>query len=42
MIAIQVLAAKYINAPVDHASLTKLMTGVLVFDALRAKKVTLD
>ena len=38
----QVLAAKDIDAPVEQASLTKLMTGYLVFDALRAKKVTLD
>ena len=34
--------AKDIDAPVEQASLTKLMTGYLVFDALRAKKVTLD
>ena len=38
----QVLAAKDIDAPVEQASLTKLMTGYLVFDALRAKKVTLQ
>jgi D-alanyl-D-alanine carboxypeptidase (penicillin-binding protein 5/6) len=38
----QVLAAKDIDAPVEQASLTKLMTAYLVFDALRAKKVTLD
>ena len=38
----QVLAAKDIDAPVEQASLTKLMTGYLVFDALRAKKVTLE
>ena len=38
----QVLAAKDIDAPVEQASLTKLMTGYLVFDALRAKKITLD
>lgn len=37
----QVLAAKDIDAPVEQASLTKLATGYLVFDALRAKKVTL-
>ena len=38
----QVLAAKDIDAPVEQASPTKLMTGYLVFDALRAKKVALD
>lgn len=38
----QVLASKDIDAPVEQASLTKLMTGYLVFDALRAKKVTLE
>jgi len=38
----QVLGAKDIDAPIEQASLTKLMTGYLVFDALRAKKVTLD
>ncbi|OJX34338.1 MAG: peptidase [Burkholderiales bacterium 68-12] len=38
----QVLAGKDIDAPVEPASLTKLMTGYLVFDALRAKKITLD
>lgn len=38
----QVLAAKDIDAPVEQASLTKLMTGYLVFDALRAKKITLE
>ena len=38
----QILAAKDIDAPVEQASLTKLMTAYLVFDALRAKKVTLD
>ncbi|MBN9426921.1 MAG: potassium-transporting ATPase subunit A, partial [Burkholderiales bacterium] len=31
-----------IDAPVEQASLTKLMTGYLVFDALRAKKITLE
>ena len=36
----QILAAKDIDAPVEQASLTKLMTGYLVFDALRAKKST--
>ena len=38
----QVLAAKDIDAPVEQASLTKLMTGYLVFDALRARKVSLE
>ncbi len=38
----QVLAAKDVDAPVEQASLTKLMTAYLVFDALRAKKVTLE
>ena len=38
----QVLATKDIDAPVEQASLTKLMTGYLVFDALRAKKITLE
>lgn len=38
----QVLATKDIDAPVEQASLTKLMTGYLVFDALRAKKITLQ
>ncbi|WOI46619.1 D-alanyl-D-alanine carboxypeptidase family protein [Acidovorax sp. BLS4] len=38
----QVLAAKDIDTPVEQASLTKLMTGYLVFDALRAKKITLE
>ena len=38
----QVLAAKDIDAPVEQASLTKLMTAYLVFDALRAKKLTLE
>ncbi|GAA4005219.1 D-alanyl-D-alanine carboxypeptidase family protein [Comamonas faecalis] len=38
----QVLATKDIDAPVEQASLTKLMTGYLVFDALRAKKISLE
>ncbi len=38
----QVLAAKDADVPVEPASLTKLMTAYLVFDALRAKKITLD
>lgn len=38
----QVLAAKDIDTPVEPASLTKLMTAYLVFDALRAKKIDLQ
>ena len=38
----QVLAGKDIDSPVEPASLTKLMTAYLVFDALRAKKISLD
>ena len=37
----QILAAKDIDAPLEPASLTKLMTEYLVFDALRAKKIDL-
>ena len=37
----QVLASKDADAPVEPASLTKLMTAYLVFDALKAKKITL-
>lgn len=37
----QLLAAKDIDSPVEPASLTKLMTQYLVFDALRAKKIDL-
>ena len=37
----QILAAKDIDTPVEPASLTKLMTEYLVFDALRAKKIDL-
>jgi len=37
----QILAGQDIDAPVEPASLTKLMTAYLVFDALRAKKLTL-
>ncbi len=37
----QVLASQEIDAPVEPASLTKLMTAYLVFDALKAKKLTL-
>ena len=36
----QILAAKDIDLPIEPASLTKLMTEYLVFDALRAKKLT--
>ena len=35
----QILAAKDIDSPVEPASLTKLMTEYLVFDALRSKKI---
>jgi D-alanyl-D-alanine carboxypeptidase (penicillin-binding protein 5/6) len=35
----QILGAKNIDSPVEPASLTKLMTAYLVFDALRAKKI---
>ena len=38
----QVLAAKDPEAPVEQASLTKLMTAYVVFDALRAKKISLE
>jgi len=38
----QVLAAKDADQPVEPASLTKLMTAYLVFDALRAKRLTLE
>ncbi len=37
----QILAEKDIDAPVEPASLTKLMTAYLVFDALRSKKIDL-
>jgi D-alanyl-D-alanine carboxypeptidase (penicillin-binding protein 5/6) len=37
----QILATKNIDAPVEPASLTKLMTAYLVFDALRVKKLNL-
>jgi serine-type D-Ala-D-Ala carboxypeptidase (penicillin-binding protein 5/6) len=42
MTANQVLAAKDTDMAVEPASLTKLMTAYLVFDALRAKKLTLQ
>jgi serine-type D-Ala-D-Ala carboxypeptidase (penicillin-binding protein 5/6) len=38
----QILAAKDIDSPVEPASLTKLMTQYLVFDALRARKIDLQ
>ncbi len=34
----QVLASKDVDAQIEPASLTKLMTGYLVFDALRTQK----
>ena len=37
----QILASKNIDAPIEPASLTKLMTAYLVFDALKAKKIDL-
>jgi serine-type D-Ala-D-Ala carboxypeptidase (penicillin-binding protein 5/6) len=37
----QVLAQKDADSPVEPASLTKLMSAYLVFDALRAKKIDL-
>jgi D-alanyl-D-alanine carboxypeptidase (penicillin-binding protein 5/6) len=37
----QILASRNIDAPVEPASLTKLMSAYIVFDALRAKKVDL-
>jgi D-alanyl-D-alanine carboxypeptidase (penicillin-binding protein 5/6) len=37
----QVLAEKDADSPVEPASLTKLMSAYLVFDALRAKKIDL-
>jgi D-alanyl-D-alanine carboxypeptidase (penicillin-binding protein 5/6) len=38
----QILAQKDIDSPVEPASLTKLMTAYLVFDALRNKKISLQ
>lgn len=38
----QMLAARDIDSPVEPASLTKLMTQYLVFDALRAGKIKLQ
>lgn len=37
----QILAQKDIDTPVEPASLTKLMTAYLVFDAVRTKKIDL-
>ena len=37
----QMLAEKDVDSPVEQASLTKLMTAYLVFDALRSKKIDL-
>ena len=37
----QMLAGREIDSPVEPASLTKLMTQYLVFDALRSKKIDL-
>lgn len=39
--ASQTLAGRDIDAPMEPASLTKLMSAYLVFDALRAKKIDL-
>ncbi|MDE2047803.1 MAG: D-alanyl-D-alanine carboxypeptidase [Betaproteobacteria bacterium] len=38
----QVLASKDMDAPVEPASLTKLMTAYLVFDALKTKRINGD
>ena len=38
----QILAARDIDAPVEPASLTKLMTGYLVFQAVKSRKIALD
>jgi len=38
----QILAAQNIDAPLEPASLTKLMSAYLVFDALKAKKLSLQ
>ena len=37
----QILASKDIDSPLEPASLTKLMTAYVVFDALRSKKIDL-
>jgi serine-type D-Ala-D-Ala carboxypeptidase (penicillin-binding protein 5/6) len=38
----QMLGQKDIDSPVEPGSLTKLMSAYLVFDALKAKKITLE
>lgn len=38
----QVLASKSADMPIEPASLTKLMTAYIVFDALKSKKITLQ
>ena len=38
----QILASRDIDSPVEPASLTKLMSAYLVFDALKSKKITLQ
>jgi serine-type D-Ala-D-Ala carboxypeptidase (penicillin-binding protein 5/6) len=38
----QILVEKDADKPIEPASLTKLMTAYIVFDALRAKRITLD
>lgn len=38
----QVLAGREIDTPVEPASLTKLMTAYLVFDAVKSRKLTLS
>lgn len=38
----QVLAAKDMDTPMEPASLTKLMTAYVVFDALKQHRITLD
>src|SRR3954465_6604920 len=38
----QTLAERNADAPIDPASLTKLMTAYIVFQALREKKLTLE
>lgn len=42
MTANQLLASKDIDSAVEQASLTKLMTAYLVFEALRSKKIDLN
>ncbi len=38
----QILVQKDIDTPIEPASLTKLMSAYLVFDALKSKKITLE